>query len=77
MRNVSLLWPSRSVLTELVQKSSGSFIVAFTLVNFVKDGSDLPHRKLEAVTLASTHSTLKCSELPHVLHTLFVPLKPS
>ena len=48
MRNVSLPWPSPSVLTELVRKSSGSFIFAFTLVNFVKDGSDLPHRKLEA-----------------------------
>jgi len=48
MSNVSHPWPSDSVLTELVDKSSGSFIFAFTLVNFVKDGSDLPHRKLEA-----------------------------
>jgi hypothetical protein len=48
MRNITLPWPSESVLAELVRKSSGSFIFAFTLVNFVNDGSDLPHRKLEA-----------------------------
>jgi hypothetical protein len=48
MRNITLPWPSERVLAELVRKSSGSFIFAFTLVNFVNDGSDLPHRKLEA-----------------------------
>jgi hypothetical protein len=48
MRNITLPWPSEWVLDELVRKSSGSFIFAFTLVNFVNDGSDLPHRKLEA-----------------------------
>jgi hypothetical protein len=48
MRNITLPWPSESVLDELVHKSSGSFIFAFTLINFVNDGSDLPHRKLEA-----------------------------
>ena len=47
MRNISLPWPSESDLDELVEKSSGSFIFAFTLVNFVNDGSDLPHRKLQ------------------------------
>ena len=54
MSNVSHPWPSDSVLTELVRKSSGSFIFAFTLVNFVKDGSDLPHRKLEAALQGHT-----------------------
>ena len=29
------------------------------------------------VTLASIHFKLKCCRLPHVVHTLFVPLKPS
>jgi len=54
MTNVSHPWPSDSVLSELVEKSSGSFIFAFTLVNFVKDGSDLPHRKLEAALQGHT-----------------------
>jgi hypothetical protein len=48
MRNISLPWPSDSVLRQLVGKSDGSFIFAFTLINFVNDGSDLPHRKLAA-----------------------------
>jgi hypothetical protein len=46
--NISLPWPSQGDLDELVKKSSGSFIFAFTLVKFVDDGSDLPHRKLRA-----------------------------
>ena len=46
--NISLPWPSQGDLDELVKKSSGSFIFAFTLVKFVNDGSDLPHRKLRA-----------------------------
>jgi hypothetical protein len=48
MRNITLPWPSESDLNILVEKSSGSFIFAFTLVNFVNDESDLPHRKLRA-----------------------------
>lgn len=54
MSNVSQPWPSDAILTELVKKSSGSFIFAFTLVNFVEDGSDLPHRKLEAALQGHT-----------------------
>jgi hypothetical protein len=46
MRNVPLPWPSDWDLEALVQKAFGSFIFAFTLINFVDDGSDLPHRKL-------------------------------
>jgi hypothetical protein len=54
--NISLPWPSQWDLDELVEKSSGSFIFAFTLVNFVNDGSDLPHRKLQ--TALQSHSGL-------------------
>ena len=54
--NISLPWPSPRDLDELVTKSSGSFIFAFTLVNFVNDGSDLPHRKLR--TALQGHSGL-------------------
>jgi hypothetical protein len=46
MRNIALPWPSESDLDKLVSRSDGSFIFAFTLINFVNDGSDLPHRKL-------------------------------
>jgi NACHT domain len=48
MKHIELPWPSYSILDELVRKTAGSFIFAFTLANFVNDGSDLPHRKLEA-----------------------------
>jgi hypothetical protein len=54
--NISLPWPSQRDLDELVTKSMGSFIFAFTLVNFVNDGSDLPHRKLQ--TALQSHSGL-------------------
>ena len=54
--NISLPWPSERDLDELVEKSSGSFIFAFTLIHFVNDGSDLPHRKLQ--TALQSHSGL-------------------
>ena len=54
MSSILQPWPSDAILTELVNKSSGSFIFAFTLVNFVKDRSDLPHRKLEAALQGHT-----------------------
>ena len=54
--NIALPWPSQQDLDELVGKSSGSFIFAFTLINFVNDGSDLPHRKLQ--TALRSHSGL-------------------
>ncbi|KIM73846.1 hypothetical protein PILCRDRAFT_14919 [Piloderma croceum F 1598] len=48
MRNVPLPWPSESDLDKLVGKSSGSFAFASTLIKFVNDGRDLPHRQLRA-----------------------------
>ncbi|KIM72955.1 hypothetical protein PILCRDRAFT_15647 [Piloderma croceum F 1598] len=44
MRNVPRPWPSHTDLQALVEKASGSFIFAFTLINFIDDGQ--PHRKL-------------------------------
>jgi hypothetical protein len=44
MRNMPRPWPSHTDLEALVRKASGSFIFAFTLINFVDDGQ--PHRKL-------------------------------
>jgi hypothetical protein len=49
-------WPSNRVLNQLVEKSSGSFIFALTLVDFVNDGSDLPHHKLQ--TALGSHAGL-------------------
>jgi hypothetical protein len=46
MRDVPLPWPSWSDLETLVRKASGSFIFAFTLIEFVDDGADLPHQRL-------------------------------
>ncbi|KIM71982.1 hypothetical protein PILCRDRAFT_34471, partial [Piloderma croceum F 1598] len=42
MRDVPWPWPSHTDLAALVRKASGSFIFAFTLINFVDDGADLP-----------------------------------
>ena len=60
MQNITPPWPSESDLDELVQKSSGSFIFAFTLVNFINDGSDLPHRKLQVSITESVTASTSC-----------------
>lgn len=54
MRNVPvrLPWPSSADLEALVDKASGSFIFASTLIKFIEDGSDLPHRKLSVALRA-------------------------
>jgi hypothetical protein len=84
--NISLPWPSQRDLDELVEKSAGSFIFAFTLINFVNDGSDLPHRKLQ--TALQCHSGLDplytqvlqsashCRNFTRVLQTIITILKP-
>jgi AAA ATPase domain len=56
MPNVQRPWPSEEVLDQLVQQSSGSFIFAATLVDFINDGSDLPHLKLRKAL--GTHNGL-------------------
>ena len=56
MGHISLPWPSELDIAQLVERSSGSFIFASTLVNFVNDGSDLPHRKLR--TCLQSHAGL-------------------
>jgi hypothetical protein len=56
MPNVRMPWPSEEVLRQLVQQSSGSFIFAATLVDFINDGSDLPHLKLR--NALGTHNGL-------------------
>jgi hypothetical protein len=49
-------WPSERVLGQLINQCSGSFIFASTLVDFVNDGSDLPHLKLQKAL--GTHNGL-------------------
>src|ERR1700733_6339915 len=45
--NIPLPWPPDEDIEALVQKSEGSFIFADTLVNFINDGHELPHRKIQ------------------------------
>jgi hypothetical protein len=49
-------WPSEEVLGQLIHQCSSSFIFAATLIDFVNDGSDLPHRKLQRAL--GTHNGL-------------------
>jgi hypothetical protein len=53
MRDVPWPWPSLQDLDSLVEKAAGSFIFAFTLINFVDDGTNLPHRKLPIALVAN------------------------
>ncbi|KIM77982.1 hypothetical protein PILCRDRAFT_11641, partial [Piloderma croceum F 1598] len=54
MQNVSLPWPSKSDLNALVKKSDGLFIVAATLMNFIRGESGLPQEKLQRALSAET-----------------------
>jgi len=49
MRGAPPSWPSASDIEGLVEKSSGLFIFASTLVDFVTDGRGAPQRKLQSV----------------------------
>jgi hypothetical protein len=49
MQGIQRPWPSAENIDALVKKSSGLFIFASTLVNFVTDGTAAPQRKLETV----------------------------
>jgi len=62
MGNITPPWPSESDLDKLVEKTSGSFILAFTLINFVNNGSDLPHRKLQAYLQCGNHKSNNSAE---------------
>ncbi|KIM83291.1 hypothetical protein PILCRDRAFT_7241 [Piloderma croceum F 1598] len=70
MRSIALPWPSDADLDALVRKSEGSFIFANTLVNFVDDGTDLPHRKLQtALTVDAGLDVLYSQVLSAASHT--------
>jgi hypothetical protein len=56
MREVPQPWPSDSDIDALVEKSSGLFIFASTLIDFVTDGRGAPQAKLESVL--KTHNGL-------------------
>jgi hypothetical protein len=47
MRDVTLPWPSESDLDKLVQRSSGSFTFASTLIESINNGTGLPHTLLQ------------------------------
>jgi hypothetical protein len=65
-------WPADTDLEALVCKSEGSFIFAETLVNFINDGTDLPHRKIQkALTTDAGLDTLYAEVLsvaPRTIH---------
>lgn len=56
MQDVRQPWPSDSDIDALVEKSSGLFIFASTLIEFVTDGRGAPQAKLESVL--KTHNGL-------------------
>ncbi|KAK7471190.1 hypothetical protein VKT23_002600 [Stygiomarasmius scandens] len=47
--DVSLPWPSEGVIQELVQRASGQFIYATTVLKYVEDEYSLPWERLECV----------------------------
>ncbi|THU83106.1 hypothetical protein K435DRAFT_844161 [Dendrothele bispora CBS 962.96] len=47
MRGVPLPWPSQGVINNLVQKASGQFIYASTLIKYVSDEYSYPVERLE------------------------------
>ncbi|KAJ7874155.1 hypothetical protein B0H14DRAFT_3555533 [Mycena olivaceomarginata] len=49
MANVLYPWPSANTLETLVEKSSGHFIYASTVIKFVEDKNDRPTRRLAAI----------------------------
>jgi hypothetical protein len=52
MQDVSLPWPSKSVLNSLVKKSDGSFIFAVTLMDFVRKGNGVPEDRPRQALIA-------------------------
>jgi hypothetical protein len=56
MRSVPQPWPSEVELDKIVRVAAGSFIFAVTLIKFINDGSDLPHKKLSGAIV--THPGL-------------------
>lgn len=57
-------WPSSEVVQTLVQKSSGQFIYASTVINYVKSIRHLPNKRLEIVlNLLSAQNDMPFAEL--------------
>ena len=49
MRSISKPWPSHGSMESLVMKSSGLFVFASTMLEFIDDEGDNPNRRLETV----------------------------
>ncbi|KAJ6465441.1 hypothetical protein C8R45DRAFT_495910, partial [Mycena sanguinolenta] len=54
MTNIPLPWPSPDVLEELVEKSSGHFIYASTIIKFIDDKNFRPTQRLTIVLEANS-----------------------
>ncbi|KAJ7690381.1 hypothetical protein B0H17DRAFT_905185, partial [Mycena rosella] len=49
MRNIPAPWPSAEILNDLVEKSSGYFIYASTIIRFIDDKGFRPTKRLESI----------------------------
>ncbi|KAJ7469911.1 hypothetical protein B0H11DRAFT_1386938 [Mycena galericulata] len=56
MRAVPRPWPSSQVMYELVQRSSGHFIYAATVIRFIDDRDFRPTRRLETILIPTPES---------------------
>ena len=50
MQDIPLPWPSKEDVETLVEKAGGSFLCAVNTINSIDDGTDMPHRRLTALT---------------------------
>ncbi|KAI3596559.1 nwd2 [Moniliophthora roreri] len=66
-----VLWPARGVIDELVQKASGQFIYAATVVKFVNDEYSNPCTQLELVLSPSSHPDPESTSPFHDLDVLY------
>ena len=71
MSEVSLPWPSNHDLDTLVKKSAGLFIYASTIIMFISDQNNLPHKQLEAVL---THDASSISHVHSDLDRLYAQI---
>lgn len=58
LRGVKLPWPSESDFESLVQKSSGLFIFAVTVMNFLDDRNAHPIRRLEMALMSDPNASI-------------------
>ncbi|TFK36272.1 hypothetical protein BDQ12DRAFT_255635 [Crucibulum laeve] len=63
MTSAPLIWPSQTVIDHIVQKSSGQFIYASTVLKYVDDEYSRPHQRLEAILQIPSPCTTAFADL--------------